>query len=114
MIKSASRFFISYNDKRYVAYTNQPADNDGRFYVLEGEATDSWDSIMQSQKVIYSAVIQNDTESFGGELEDVQGSPKGSTHNGMDLYARKVGDDVLIAVVKQNVGLSLFRMTVIE
>ena len=105
---------ISYNDKRYVAYTNQPADNDGRFYVLEGEATDSWDSIMQSHKVIYSAVIQNDTESFGGELEDVQGSPKGSTHNGMDLYARKVGDDVLIAVVKQNVGLSLFRMTVIE
>lgn len=106
--------YISYNDKRYVAYTSQIASDDGRLFVLEGEATDSWDAIVQTHKVIYQAVIQNDLESLGDDLEDVQPSPKSSSHSGMDLCARQVGDDVLIAVVKQNVGLSLFRMTVIE
>lgn len=106
---------ISYNDKRYVAYTSQLANNDGRLIILEGEATDPWQNIVTAHKVVYEAAIQNDTELFGGPLtDDVDPSPKESTHSGMDLCFRQVGDDVYIAVVKQNVGLSLFRMTVIE
>ena len=76
--------------------------------MLEGAATDTWESIITKRNVIYHAAIQN---AFEGEGE-VEVSPKSSTHNGMDLCAREIGGDVYIAVVKQNVGLSLFKMTV--
>ena len=106
---------ISYNDKRYVAYTSQLGVSDGRLIILEGAATDAWQDIVTAHNVIYEAAIQNDTELFGGPLQDaVDLSPKASTHSGMDLSVRQIGDDVYIAVVKQNVGLSLFRMTIIE
>ena len=98
--------YIEFNGKRYVAYTRQVEGNDGRLFVLEGAATDSWESIITARNVIYHAAIQN---SFEGE-GDVEPSPRSSTHNGMDLTAREIGGDVYIAVVKQNVGLSLFKM----
>ena len=44
--------------------------------------------------------------------EDYNESPRSSGNSGMDLDARQVGGDVYIAVVKQNVGLSLFKMSV--
>ena len=100
--------YIEFAGKRYVAYTRQVDGNDGRLFVLEGAATDTWESIITKRNVIYHAAIQN---AFEGEGE-VEVSPKSSTHNGMDLCAREIGGDVYIAVVKQNVGLSLFKMTV--
>lgn len=98
--------YIDFNGKRYVAYTRQVDGSDGRLFVLEGAATDSWESIIRARNVIYHAAIQN---SFEGEGE-VEPSPRSSGHNGMDLTAREIGGDVYIAVVKQNVGLSVFKM----
>ena len=38
-------------------------------------------------------------------------SPKASGNSGMDLAVREIGGAMYIAAVKQNVGLSLFKMT---
>lgn len=101
--------FFEYRDKRYVAYATQPEADDGRLYVLEGATSDSWDSIVESRNIIYHAAIQN---SYEGAVDgQVNPSPKASTHSGLDLCARQIGDDVYLAVLKQNVGLSLFRIS---
>lgn len=101
--------FFEYKGKRYVAYATQPEENDGRLFILEGALTDSWESIVSARNVIYHAAIQNDYE--GPENGQVNPSPKASTHSGLDICARPIGDDVYIVVVKQNVGLSLFHMS---
>ncbi|MBR1575107.1 MAG: DUF1735 domain-containing protein [Bacteroidales bacterium] len=98
--------YIEYAGKRYIAYTRQVDGGDGRLFILEGKATDSWDSIIAERNVIYHAAIQNEFEGEG----DVEASPRSSSHNGMDLCVRETGGDIYIAVVKQNVGLSLFKM----
>ena len=100
--------YIEYAGKRFVAYTRQVDGSDGRLFVLEGKATDSWEDIVRARNVIYHAAIQN---AFEGEGE-VEPSPRSSGHNGMDLTAREIGGEVYIAVIKQNVGLSLFKMSV--
>lgn len=105
---TAFRFF-EFDGKRYIAYTRQVSPSDGRLFILEGEAGQSWSGMLEKRNVIYQAAIQNDTEQEG--LDDTP-SPKASGNSGMDLDVRIVGNEVYIAVVKQNVGLSLFRMSV--
>ena len=105
---TAFRFF-EYDGKRYIAYTSQVSPSDGRLFILEGEAGQSWSSMLEERNVIYQAAIQNETEQEG--LDDTP-SPKASGNSGMDLDVRIAGNEVYIAVVKQNVGLSLFRMSV--
>lgn len=104
---TAFRFF-TLADKRYVAYTRQVSASDGRLFILEGEATQSWEDIILERNVVYHAAIQNDSEMDG---IDETPSPMASTHSGMDLDVRVKGNDAWIAVVKQNVGLSLFKLT---
>lgn len=105
---TAFRFF-EFDGKRYIAYTRQVSPSDGRLFILEGEAGQSWSDMLEERNVIYQAAIQNESEQDG--LDDTP-SPKGSGNSGMDLDVRLVGNEVYIAVVKQNVGLSLFRMSV--
>ncbi len=105
---TAFRFF-EFDGKRYIAYTRQVSPSDGRLFILEGEAGQSWSGMLEERNVIYQAAIQNDTEQEG--LDDTP-SPKASGNSGMDLDVRIAGNEVYIAVVKQNVGLSLFRMSV--
>lgn len=105
---TAFRFF-EFDGKRYIAYTRQVSPSDGRLFILEGEAGQSWPGMLEERNVIYQAAIQNDTEQEG--LDDTP-SPKASGNSGMDLDVRIAGNEVYIAVVKQNVGLSLFRMSV--
>ena len=103
---TAFRFF-EMGDKRYVAYTRQVSSSDGRLFILEGEQGQAWKDIILERNVVYHAAIQNDTEQDGISEEP---SPMSSGNSGMDLDVRKIGGDVYIAVVKQNVGLSLFRL----
>lgn len=105
---TAFRFF-EFDGKRYIAYTRQVSPSDGRLFILEGEAGQSWSGMLEKRNVIYQAAIQNDTDEEG--LDDTP-SPKASGNSGMDLDVRIAGNEVYIAVVKQNVGLSLFRMSV--
>ena len=106
---TAFRFF-DLGKKRYVAYTRQVSSSDGRLFVLEGTPEQSWSDIILERNVVYQAAIQNDTE---GEKLSEEPSPMASGNSGMDLDIRKVGDDVYLAVIKQNVGLSLFKLTYI-
>lgn len=105
---TAFRFF-EFDGKRYIAYTRQVSPSDGRLFILEGEAGQSWSGMLEERNVIYQAAIQNDSDEEG--LDDTP-SPKASGNSGMDLDVRIAGNEVYIAVVKQNVGLSLFRMSV--
>lgn len=100
--------FFAFNGKRYVAYAKQVDGADGRLIIIEGEATDEWSAIINARKVVYQAAIQE-----AAEMQDeYNGSPQSSGHSGMDLNIRVGADAVDIVVLKQNVGLSLFRMNV--
>ena len=106
--------FFTFNGKRYIAYAKNADGGDGRFYVLEGEESDSWQDLLSGKrKVIYQAAIQNPAEfhdaEYHSELEVA--SPKASGNSGLDVTVREIGGVVYMAAVKQNVGLSLFKMS---
>ena len=100
--------YIEFNGKRYIAYSRQVSAVDGRLIIIEGQAGESWESILEKRNVIYQAAIQENAEM----QEDYQVSPKASGNSGMDLDVRQTGSEVYIAVVKQNMGLSLFKMAI--
>lgn len=100
--------FIEFKGKRYIAYTRQVSSADGRLFVIKGDASESWASILDKRDVVYHAAIQNDSEQDG---IDETPSPMYSGNSGMDLDTYVTDDAVFIAVVKQNVGLSLFELT---
>ena len=104
--------YVELGGKRYVVYTQQEGGFAGYLNIIEGATTDSWETIVQSGKIVYTAAIQNDTEQ---DALDTKNSPKKSGNSGMDIdvWTDEYGD-ILVAVVKQNVGLSLFKMTIIE
>lgn len=104
---TAFRFF-ELGDKRFIAYTRQVSGGDGRLFILQGEAGQSWEEMLQERNVVYHAAIQNDSEQDG--LDETP-SAKASGHSGMDLDVRVSGKDAYVVVLKQNVGLSLFRIT---
>lgn len=103
---TAFRYF-ELGGKRYVAYTRQVSASDGRLFILEGTPEQSWSDIILERNVIYQAAIQEDAEN----QEEYGVSPMASGNSGMDLDARMTGGDVYIAVIKQNVGLSLFHLS---
>lgn len=105
---AAFRFF-QFEGKPYIAYSRQVDASDGRLFILEGEPGESWESMLEARNVIYQAAIQNDAEQEAA-LEP-EASPMASGNSGMDLDVRISGNEVYIAVIKQNVGLSLFRMS---
>ena len=113
--KNAHGFnFFEFNGKRYIAYAKNAGDGDGRFYILEGKTSDSWESLLDGKRnVIYQAAIQHGTEFhdavYHAELEVP--SPRNSGHSGLDVAMREHDGAVYFAVVKQNVGLSLFKMS---
>ena len=94
--------------KRYVAVAKQDDSAAGRLLILEGEAGADWGQIVVGNKVVYEAAIQNDTEN---ETLDDTPCARFSGNSGMDLDVYTVGEDVYVAVIKQNVGLSLFRVS---
>ncbi|MBQ3722632.1 MAG: hypothetical protein II851_02875 [Bacteroidales bacterium] len=105
--------YIEWGGKRYVAYTRQVSSTDGRVLIMEGAATDDWQTLIDAHKVVYQASIQNDVAFYDGDWHqemDVE-SPKASGHSGMDLAVREIDGALYIAAIKQNVGLSLFKMT---
>ena len=106
---AAFRFF-QFDGKPYIAYTRQVDASDGRLFILEGEPGESWESMLEARNIIYQAAIQNDAEQEAALEPEV--SPMASGNSGMDLDVRIKGNEVYIAVIKQNVGLSLFRMSV--
>ncbi len=106
---SAFRYF-ELGNKRYVAYTRQVNASDGRLFIIEGGKDQTWSDIIQERKVVYQAATQNDSEQ---EKLSEDPSPKASGNSGMDLDIRQVGDDLYLVVLKQNVGLSLFKLTYI-
>ena len=100
--------FIEFNSKRYIAYSRQVSGTDGRLIVIEGQAGEPWETILEKRTVIYQAAIQENAEM----QDDYNESPRSSGNSGMDLDVRESGRAVYIAVIKQNVGLSLFKMAV--
>ena len=94
--------------KRYVAVAKQDSSSAGRLLIMEGEGEAGWGQVLTSGKLVYEAAIQNDTE---GEAIDTTPSAMYSGNSGMDLDVYRSGEDIYIAVVKQNVGLSLFRVS---
>lgn len=104
---SSFRYF-TLAGKRYIAVAKQDSSSGGRLLILEGEGAEGWAQIISDNKVVYEAAIQNETEN---EALDTTPSEKFSGNSGMDLDICQKDDEVYIAVIKQNVGLSLFRVS---
>lgn len=98
--------FFSYGDYRYVAYTRQVNARDGRLIILYGRKSKGWKDIITDHKVLYQAAIQENAEN----KDEYNECPRYSTNLGMDLSIRVKPDGVYLACVKQNVGLSLFKI----
>ncbi|MBP3203128.1 MAG: hypothetical protein J6M31_05930 [Bacteroidales bacterium] len=103
--------------RAYVKNVVDSADSDsgdGRFYILQGETSDSWKDILGSKrKVIYQADIQQDLAYADGEYHAdlATGVTQTSGHGAIDCTARIIGGDLYFAALKQGVGLSLFKMS---
>ena len=91
--------FIEWKGKRYVIYGKQPDRNEGKVYILEGELTDSWATIINFADVKF----RRDLQVTSGSLES------GST--AMDVTARIIDGELYIAAQKQNVACGLYRLT---
>lgn len=100
--------YFTLGGKRYIAIAKQDSSAGGRLLILEGEESTGWARIVADNKVVYQAAIQNDSEN---ESLDVSPSDRFSGNSGMDLDVYQQGENVYIAVIKQNVGLSLFRVS---
>lgn len=106
--------FITFKNKRYIAYVKNAGAGDGRFYVLEGEVTDSWSDLLGSKRnVIYQADIQQDLDYHDGayhqELEG--GVTKTSNNSALDCATYVTDSAIYFAAMKQGVGLSLFKLS---
>lgn len=79
--------------------------------IVEGEESESWETIVKARNsgraLKYYAAIQNDSE-FDTETAGNGGS---SGNDGMDIAVWQTDTEVRIAVLKQGVGLSLFKMS---
>ncbi|MBR6305910.1 MAG: DUF1735 domain-containing protein [Bacteroidales bacterium] len=105
--------FFEFHDKRHIAYVQNIASTDGRLWVLEGDATDSWEDILTAKRdVIFQASLQQDLQFSDGDVHEelAEPSPKSSGNHGAGCSARVIGDYVYIMAGKQNVGLSVFKM----
>ena len=106
--------YITFNGKKYIAYVKNAGNGDGRFYVLQGEASDTWQELLGAKrKVIYQADIQQNLAYADGEYHEdlATGVTKTSDNSAIDCAARVIGDDVYFAALKQGVGLSLFKLS---
>lgn len=99
--------FFEFGGMRYIAYTRQVSGSDGRFFLIDGQLSDTWERILNTRHVVYQAAIQSADEM----KDDYDDSPRISGNSGMDIDAREIGGSVYVAVVKQNVGLSLFQIS---
>lgn len=96
--------------KRYIAVAKQDSSQTGRLIIMEGEDGTPWPDILSGGKMVYTAAIQNDTEN--DDLDNTADKEaRASGNSGMDLDIYQNDTDVYIAVIKQNVGLSLFHVS---
>ena len=109
-LNTASYQYITFNGKKYLAYTRCVSSEDGRLVITEGTADDTWAQVVarrHSGEMLYMAAIQNNTEQ-DSILEE--GNGRYSGNSGMDIAWRVIDGKLYIACIKQNVGLSLFRI----
>ena len=91
--------FLEWEGKRYVIYGKQPDTKNGYVYVLEGESTAEWLSIVNTAGV-----------KFRRDLFAESGSSLSSGNSGMDVTARVIGDGLYFAAQKQNVACGLYKL----
>ena len=91
--------FIEWKGKRYVIYGRQTSSTQGYTYVLEGSTGASWLDIANTASV-----------KFRRDMVRADGCTLTSGNSGMDVTARIIGDDLYIAVQKQNIGCALYRL----
>lgn len=89
--------FVEFGGKRYVIYGKRQSAKEGRVYILEGELTDDW------LKIINTAAVK-----FRRDFTCTSGN--GSSHSGLDVTARVIGNELYIAAVYQHVGLGVWKL----
>ena len=94
---------------KYVVYTRQVSGKAGGVMFLRGAYTSSYADIINARisggsPVAVFSIAANSTDA-------TEENALSSGNAGFDLAAYKIGDDVYVAAVKQNVGLSLFKVS---
>ena len=89
--------FITFRGKRYVIYGKRQSATEGRVYILEGSAYQDWVDIINTANVKY----RRDFTCSAGS---------GSTHSGLDVTARIINNELVIAAVYQHVGLGVWKI----
>jgi len=109
-LNATSALYIEAGKYRYVVYTRQVSSKAGGVMFLKGNATDSWASIIGARQ---SGGAASATFAISADSTDVTTeNAKSSGNDGFDLATYTVDGVVYVAAVKQNVGLSLFKIVV--
>ncbi len=108
-LNSTSAVYFEVGAYKYVVYTRQVSGSAGGVMFLRGDSTSSYADIINARKAGGAASA---AFSIAADSDDVTTTnAKSSGNGGFDLAAYKVGEDVYVAAIKQNVGLSLFKVS---
>lgn len=92
--------FFNFNGKKYIAYTLVESEKKGRVQIMEDNG--AFKTSLEAKAGLLEAPLQNAND-FSAE------SPAAGGNNG-DCAVRIIGEEVFIAAMHTDVGLSLFKM----
>ena len=104
--KNAAGFqFFEFEGKKYIAYAKMETTTQSRLIIIEDLGSGAqFKETLHNHNVVYQAPIQHESN-FDEE------SPCPSVHGCVDCSVRIINGEPYIAVLHQNVGLSLFKMS---
>ena len=91
--------FVEWNGKRYVIYGKNDSGTTGKVYILEGDASTDW-----------LTIVNNASVKFRRDLDRQDGCTLSSGNSGMDVTARVIDGDLYIAAQKQNIACGLYKL----
>ena len=108
-LNATSALYFEVGAYKYVVYARQVSGGAGGVMFLRGSYSDSYADIINARKAGGGAAASFSVAADSDNVSSTNGKSSGNW--GFDLAAYKIGDDVYVAAVKQNVGLSLFKVS---
>ena len=108
-LNATSALYFEVGAYKYVVYTRQVSGDAGGVMFLRGSYSDSYADIINARIAGGGAAASFSVAADSDDVTSTNG--KSSGHGGFDLAAFQIGDDVYVAALKQNVGLSLFKVS---
>ncbi len=108
-LNATSALYFEVGAYKYVVYTRQVSSGAGGVMFLRGSYSNSYADIINARIAGGDAAASFSVAANSTDVSSTNGKSSGNW--GFDLAAFQIGDDVYVAALKQNVGLSLFKVS---